>query len=225
MPSGLNRFLKTRFLLPALLGFSLLLCPLAFATSAEQMQIDEGRWVSINGQAIIDAPLAIVMDHFKDVQKADSMIPGLKTKKILQQISASERIDYDHFNVPWPFSDRYMIYRATAKNTAGQKILISMNSLENYPFEENDKVPARIKKSSFLLQSLPGDDSKTRVTIKLAVDPGGYLPIWLIDLASGSWSNDFFRNLRENIRKEFVGQNISKANWADRENALPSPQF
>jgi hypothetical protein len=222
MTGDQNRFLQTLCLLPVLLGLTLLLCSLAFATSAQQTENDGGRWVFINGQDIIDAPLAIVMNHFRDVQKSDSMIPGLEIKKILKQISESERIDYDHFNVPWPFSDRYMIYHATAKNTAGRGILITMNSLENYPFEENDKVPARIKKSSFLLQSLPDNDSKTRVTIQLAVDPGGYLPIWLIDLASGSWSEDFFRNLRKNIRKELAGQNISKTNWTGRENAHPS---
>ncbi len=199
-----NRILKKIFVFPALFGFFLLLCPLALATSIEPTEVNEDRWVFINGEGIIDAPLSIVMNHFKDVQKADSMIPGLKTKKILKQISDSERIDYDHFDVPWPFKDRYAIYRAEAQNIAGREILITLNPLDNYPFEENDKVSARIKNSSFFLQSLPEDNSKTRVTIKLAVDPGGYLPVWLINLVAGSWSKDLFNNLRKNIKKEIV---------------------
>ena len=192
-------------LFTAFSGFSSLPGSLALAT--EQMESAEGRWVSINGQGVIDAPLSTVIDHFKDVNKADSMVPGLKTKKILTQVSDSERIDFDHFEVPWPFADRYTIYRARAKNIAGREILITLDSLENYPFEDNGKVPARIKESSFLLQSLPEDDSKTRVTIKLTVDPGGHLPVWLINLVSGSWSKKFFKNLRKNIKKE-MGQKI-----------------
>jgi len=206
-------------------GFPSLPGSLALATSSEQMESDEGRWVFINGEDVIDAPLSTVMDHFKDVNKADSMIPGLKTKKILTQVSDSERIDYDHFEVPWPFSDRYTIYRARAKNVAGREILITLDSLENYPFEDKEKVPARIKESSFLLQSLPGDESKTRVTIKLTVDPGGHLPVWLINLVSASWTKEFFKNLRKNIKKEMALQKISATNWTQSLNTNPSSGF
>jgi len=205
--------------------FSPLPGSLAQATPSEQLKSAKGRWVFIGGEGIIDAPLAIVMNHFKDVKKADSMIPGLKTKKILQQVSDSERIDYDHFEVPWPFSDRYTIYRARAKNVAGREILITMDSLENYPFEDKEKVPARIKESSFLLQSLPEDKSKTRVTIKLTVDPGGHLPVWLINLVSGSWSNKFFKNLQKNIIKEKARQKISATSWSGSLNTNPSSGF
>lgn len=220
-----NSFFKRFFIFPALLGFSLLLCSLALATASEQKENDEGRWVSINGEGVIDAPLFVVMDHFKDVQKTDSIIPGMIAKRILKQISETERIDYDHYKVPWPFADRYTIYRAKTKNIAGREIFITMKSLDNYPFEENDKVLARVKKSSFLLQSLPENESKTKVTIKLMIDPGGYLPLWLIKLVAGSWSEDFFRNLRENIRREFEGKKSSETIWTNRKKTLPSASF
>jgi hypothetical protein len=199
-----NSFIKRFFIFPALLGFSLLLCSLALATSSDQINNDEGRWVSINDEGVIDAPIWAVMDHLKDVNKADSVIPGLLAKKILKQISETERIDYDHYEVPWPFSDRYTIYRARTKNTAGREIFITMKSLDNYPFEDNDKVLARVKKSSFLLQSLPENESKTKVRINLMIDPGGYLPNWLVEFVAGSWAEDFFGNLRRHIKKEMV---------------------
>lgn len=220
-----NSFFKRCFIFPALLGFSLLLCSLALATASEQIDNDEGRWVSINDEGVIDAPLWIVMDHFKDVKKADAMIPGLIVKRILKQISETERIDYDHYKVPWPFADRYTIYHARTKNIAGREIFITMKSLDNYSFEENDKVLARVKKSSFLLQSLPEDESKTKVTIKLMIDPGGYLPIWLINLVAGSWSEDFFRNLRKHIRNEAVKLKILHTKSIENANISSSPSF
>jgi hypothetical protein len=213
-------------LLTAFPGFSLLPGSLALATSSEQMEsTDEGRWVFINGEGVIDAPLSIVEEHFRDVQKSDSMIPGLKIKKILKQVSASERIDYDHYGLPWPFKDRYTIYRARAKNVAEREILITLNSIDNYPFADNDKVPALIKESSFLLLSLPEDESKTRVTIKLKLNPGGYLPIWLINLNANNWAKKFFKNLRKNIKKEMIPQKISETNWTRSVATNPSPSF
>jgi len=194
-------------ILTALLVFSFLLCSWATATPTEQMASDD--WVFIVDEGIIDAPLSIVEQHFKDVQKADAMVPGLQTKKILQQISNIERIDYDHYKLPWPFKDRYTIYRAKEENISRGEILFSLNSLENYPFEDKDKVAIRIRESSFLLKSLPEDETKTRVTIKLTLDPGGFLPTWLINLNSKTWSKDLFKNLQKNIRKERTRQKFS----------------
>jgi len=207
-------------------GFSLLTGSLALATHSEEMEsADEGRWVFINGEGVIDAPLSIVEEHFRDVQKSDSMIPGLKIKKILKQISDSERIDYDHYGLPWPFKDRYTIYRARAKYVTEREILITLNSIDNYPFEDNKKVSARIKESSFLLKSLPEDETKTRVTIKLKLNPGGFLPIWLINLNANNWSKKIFNNLRKNIRKEMTPQKISETNWTRSLNTSPSSSF
>ncbi len=220
-----NSFFKKFPLLTAGLGFTFLLATSALATPEELLENDDGNWVFINHEGIIDAPLSIVVDHFKDVKKVDSMIPGLKIKKILKQISDSERIDYDHYELPWPFKDRYTIYRAREKIVAGRKILLTMNPLDNLPFEQNDKVAVRIKESSFLLKSLPEDESKTRVTIKLTVDPGGYLPVWFINLNTKSWSKDLLSNLRKNIRREITRQKISPTNLMKNANTGASSSF
>ena len=220
-----NSFFKKISLFIAVLGFSFLHGTLALATPEEPLENDDGNWVFINAEGIIDAPLSIVADHFKDVKKADSMIPGLKIKRIVEQISDGERIDYDHFEMPWPFKDRYTIYRAREKIVNGQEILLTMNPLDNLPFEQNDKVAVRIKESSFLLKSLSEDESKTRVTIKLTVDPGGYLPVWFVNLNAKSWSKDLFKNLRKNIRKENARQNISRTNLTGNASTGASSRF
>jgi len=207
-----NHFFRKFFIFVAGLGFSFLLCSLALATSTEQLDNADGNWVFINGEDIIDAPLSIVKDHFKDIKKADSMVPGLKVKKILEQVSESERIDYDHYELPWPFKDRYTIYRSREKTVAGQETLITVNSIPNYPFEDKDKIIMQIKNSRFLLKSLPDDATKTRVTIEMTLDPGGFLPVWFLNLQAKQWSKGFFKNLRKNVRRELSRKKVSQAN-------------
>ncbi len=201
-----NRFFSKFSLVPAVLAFSLLLCSWALATPGKLPATDPVGWVFIKDEALIEAPISVVEQHFKDVQKADAMIPGLKTKKILEQLSDSERIDYDHYKLPWPFKDRYTVYRAREEFLSRQKIRITLKSLDNYSFEDKGKVAVKIRESHFLLKSLPGDETKTQVTVNLTVNPGGFLPVWLINLNAKSMSKDLFKNLRRNIRKEFARQ-------------------
>jgi len=221
-----NNFFLKLSILTVSFGFSFLISPLALATPTEQQKYnDDGNWVHINGEGIIDAPLSIVLDHLKDVQKSEPTIPGLKLKKILQQISDNERIDYDHYELPWPFQDRYTIYRAREKIVSDWEILLTVSSLDNFPFEEKDKVALIIKKGTFRLESLPEDETKTKVIVKLTLDPGGFLPIWLINLNANSWSNDLFQNLRINTRSDVAKQKISKTNLTRKANTNSSSNF
>ncbi len=217
-------FLKVS-LLTVLLGFSFLHGSWALATSEEQQERDKGDWVFINGEGVIDAPLLIVLEHLKDVQKSEPTIPGLKFKKVLEQISDSERIDYDHYELPWPFKDRYTIYRAMEKNIAGGETLITIHPLDSYPFKDEDKVAMKIKKSSFLLKSLSEDKTKTRVTVELTVDPGGFLPVWLLNFKSKSWPKELFVNLHKNIKRELARQNISEASLTTKTNTRSASDF
>lgn len=219
-----NIFLKI-FLLAAVPVLSLLFCTLALATPEGPLENDRVNWVFINDESIIDAPISTVALHFKDVQKSDTMIPMLKDKKILKQISDNERIDYDLYELPWPFKDRYAIYHATEKNLAGRKIIFTVDSLENYPFEEKGKIAVRIKQSNFRLKSLPEDEMKTRVTIKLTLDPGGFVPVWLINLKAKTWSKSLFKNLRKGIRKDIARKNILQTSLTPNAIMSPSSSF
>ena len=149
------------------------------------------------------------------------MTPGLKDKKILESFSETNRIDYDHFKLLWPFKDRFMIYRARKEYNHDDEILIKLDSVENYPYEEQDKVRGFIDNSSILLKSSKKDEFKTTVTIKMNISPGGWLPLWLLKLHTDSWTKELFKNLREDIQGYLKEKEKSKGTPSQQTQAAP----
>jgi hypothetical protein len=179
---------------------------LSVSSSAHGKPENHADWLRIDGEGIINAPLHVVALFFKDVKKAIRMTPGLSDKIVLRKISETERIDYDHFKLPWPFKDRYLIYRAEQEYDTGQEILFTLNSIENYPYEDKGKIPGMVRESSFLLQSLSENPSRTKVTVSMRIDPNGWLPVWLLNRHTQKWSAKLLRNLQQDIRKYLARQ-------------------
>jgi len=171
-----------------------------FITSDENLGDSQEDWVTMEDEAVIDAPIGLVALFFTDVKKTITMTPGLKRKRILRKFSDYNRIDYDHYKLIWPFNDRFMIYRARKEINRDDEILITMNSVENFPYEERGKVRGFIDNSSILLKTSPQDEFKTTVTIKMNINPGGWLPKWLVKFHTDSWTQELFKNLREDIQ-------------------------
>jgi len=134
------------------------------------------------------------------------MTPGLHAKSILRKISETKRIDYDHYKLMWPFKDRYLIYHAEQEYDTGQKILFTLNSIANYPYQDKDKILGTIQESSFLLQSLSDNLSKTKIIVSMRVNPKGWLPVWLLNMHSESWAKELLRNLQEDIQQYLASQ-------------------
>lgn len=163
-------------------------------------------WMRIEGEGVIDAPIHVVALFFKDVKKTLKMTPGLHDKTILKKISETKRIDYDHYRLMWPFKDRYLIYQAEQAYDTGQKILFTLNSIENYPYEDKDKILGTIRESNFLLQSLSENPSQTKISVSMRINPNGWLPSWLLNMQSESWVNELLRNLEEDIQQYLANQ-------------------
>ena len=182
-----------------------------FSTSGENLDEDQGDWVTMEDKAVINAPIHLVSLFFTDVKKTITMTPGLKNKKILEIISKNNRIDYDHYELMWPFQDRFMIYRARKEFNEKGHILIKINSVENYPYQENDKVRGYIDNSSVLLKVNRKNPFKTVVKIKMNISPGGWLPRWLVKFHTDSWSKELLKNLREDVKAYLEEQKNSDA--------------
>lgn len=195
-------------LLITVLGLALLFPSPVLSSDSENSRV-EGSWIVLKEKVTIDAPVDTLSHFLKDVSKSVAIIPGLKNKTILEQISATERIDYDHFKMPSPFKDRYVIYHAKEEYNTGYETLFTINSMENYPFEDEKKILGVVKEGSLLLQSLENDHTKTRLTVAMQVDPGGFIPVWLINLKLKSLLHNLFKDFRKNIKKEISRQSAT----------------
>ncbi len=169
---------------------------------AEKKQQQTPVWVVIENQAVIDAPVAAVAEFLKDVQKSIAITPGLRNKVVLKDISSTERIDFDHYKLAWPFKDRYLIYHARQEYDRGDEILLTLDSIDDYPYDGGGKIRGTIRKSHFLLKALQDDPSRTLVEVRMRVNPGGWLPTWFLNTQTKNWSDKLLNNLQKKIQKE-----------------------
>ncbi|MGV7221723.1 MAG: START domain-containing protein [Nitrospinales bacterium] len=184
---------------------------MTFSTSVDDPDYDQEDWVTMEDKTVIDAPIEMVSLFFTDVGKTVTMTPGLKNKKILESISEHNRIDYDHYELMWPFQDRFMIYRAIKEFNEKGQIIIKINSVENYPYQEREKVRGYIDNSSVLLKTSKKNPFKTFVKIKMNINPGGWLPKWLVKFHTDSWAKELLKNLREDVKAYLDQQKTLKS--------------
>lgn len=164
--------------------------------------------LSYKADAMIDAPLYVILDLFKDVEKSVRFLPGTQEKRILAEFSDTDRIEYALSKLPWPFKDRYLVYRAREEVITEKEVLLTVNSMGNYPYREKNRVLGAIKDSRFLLKSTEKDSSKTLVVAEVNLDPGGWLPHWFIELYTPNWAGRLLKKLKTQAEEYVVQEKI-----------------
>jgi hypothetical protein len=100
----------------------------------------------------------------------------------LKQISVTEVVHYQTVVAPWPVDSRDFIVVVRLKQDPATKIVsITSTCKPDYI----PKVPGFVRitefKASWTL--IPQTDGSVEVIYQLLVDPGGYVPAWLVNLA------------------------------------------
>lgn len=130
--------------------------------------------------AVINAPISQLITIMNDVQNYPKWIADIKQAKTLLTKSDSTRYDYFEIEVPWPFSNRdisELVLHRYIDST--QYLLLSTNKPD---FISKNEGVVRINKAKglWLLQTI--GTKRTKVIYELSSDPGGYIPLWVINL-------------------------------------------
>jgi len=148
----------------------------------------------------IDASLSQVAAVMLDIVSATDWIYRTKSAIVQKEISPSEIIYYSEIDMPWPLSNRDFIVRINlSQDTVTKALTMSTQNLPNYIPEKKDIVRVRQSEALWIFKSI----GKNKVTIEytLVVDPGGAIPVWLVNLFSTKGPFECFKNLKEQINK------------------------
>ena len=146
----------------------------------------------------INASIHTLSEFIRDEDKVIKISPSLKDKRILEKISTRKRIDLDHIEMIWPLKDRYLIYLAREVYSNEFQALFTMNSI-NYFYEDASKVLGTMKNGRVYLVSMGFEKNTTRATVEITLDPGGWIPNWIMKRYSGNWAYLFLRNLSNEV--------------------------
>lgn len=118
---------------------------------------------------------------------------------LLKKMDDQSIIYRSEVDAPWPVENREMIVQlAVDKNSAPDQRSFIMHSV-SYDYPEDEEV-TRVPYSE-ARWTVKKTDNTLFVTYQLNIDPGGYVPPVLVNLAMAEGPYESFRNLKKLIKK------------------------
>lgn len=162
--------------------------------------LDGSRFKAVKTVCTVDAPLSKLAAVLMDVKNTQDWVYATKTCSLLKQVSPEEVIYYSEVSLPWPARNRdFIISIGISQDVQSKAVTILAQNKPTYLPEKKNIV--RIQQSSGKWLITPLNNGLTRIEYVLQVDPGGWLPAWLVNLFAARGPYESFRNLREQVKK------------------------
>lgn len=124
----------------------------------------------------MDSLLAIV----KDTDNFDKWIHQCAEPEVLKAVNFYDTYSRQINDLPWPVDDREAVmFTAISKDASKEEIYISLEARPDYIPENEDYVRVTKLNGFYLFKALP--DGMTEVTWQQHTEPGGSLPVWLVN--------------------------------------------
>ncbi|WCT14038.1 START domain-containing protein [Mucilaginibacter jinjuensis] len=153
--------------------------------------------VKVNCQVSANASqfVAVIMD----IKNSVTWAYHTKSATVLKQVSPSELYYYSEVQVPWPVHNRDFICHIMVKQNPQTKVVtIDAPCLGDYIPEKDGIV--RVKQSVGKWIITPIGKDKLDIEYTLALDPGGDVPAWLINLFAAEGPMQTFKKLKTQLQ-------------------------
>ncbi len=155
---------------------------------------------ALKAVCVIETTLTKLTAVLLDVKNTKDWVYATKVCSLLKQTSPSELYYYSEVGLPWPASNRDFIIRIAVVQDAKTKALTLI--AENKPdYVPSKKGIVRIRESEAHWLITPLANGMVRVEYTMAVDPGGLLPAWLVNMFISKGPHQTFLKLREQVKK------------------------
>lgn len=87
--------------------------------------------------------------------------------------------------LPWPLADREAVLQADVQQTLTKReesITIALNNKAGLLPPNPDYIRFPELQGIFKLRRIPDQENQVEITYQLVLDPGGYIPIWLVNI-------------------------------------------
>lgn len=197
--------------------YILILCLFAFSTTYSAAKDNTIDWKLINNKKNIEvysaevadsdilkiktqtrmqASIAKIQSVLDNVKQRSNWVPYLQQSSVIENISATQSIEYSLFAAPWPASDRDFVYRRTQISNTESVLVYEMTSLQHPHKPVSEQIiRASLMESTYILTALSAHE--TQVELIFYADPKGWLPNWIINIINRMLPYLILKNLRD----------------------------
>lgn len=163
--------------------------------------VSNSAFKAVKAVGVVEASLSRIAYVLMDVKTTKEWVYGTKVCTLLKQMTPSDLIYYSEVDLPWPASNRDFIIRITLTQDPKTRVMtIVAENMPTYISEKNGII--RIQRSSGLWHITPIDANHVKVEYTLQVDPGGWIPAWLVNMVASTGPYQSFIGLRKQVNKE-----------------------
>jgi hypothetical protein len=158
----------------------------------------------IKGTGLVDAKVSTVAQVLLDDARAPEWVDSLDEARVVNVISSSEYIEYNHVHMPWPTSDREFLTRVSLSYDAAARRSEIRSAPVDLPGLPPKKGDIRgMLRASYTMVPVDGADGRqqTQLTVEIHSDPGGWIPSFLVNFFQKDWALETIGGIRAQAKK------------------------
>ena len=163
--------------------------------------IDNAKLKAVKVVTTINTSLSTLTAVLMDVEGSKDWVYATKSISLLKQISPAALIYYSEIEIPWPASNRDFIVEIRVSQDEKTKS-VTVDGFNKPAYLPENKNTVRIKQSYSRWLLTPLQKGQVKIEYVLQVDPGGNIPVWLINLFATKGPLETFKKLREQVKKK-----------------------
>jgi ribosome-associated toxin RatA of RatAB toxin-antitoxin module len=164
-------------------------------------QVEGIAYKEFKGVITIKTSLASLVALVRDVESLPDWMKNCSVSKVLSQINAHETYTYTLSKAPWPVKDRDSIIHSVISQARETSVVtIRQASKPGYIKEKKDII--RVKRIKGLWQFSPQAGGEIEVVYQALSDPGGAVPVWLVNSTLVSQPYETLLNMRKVVQRE-----------------------
>ena len=148
----------------------------------------------------LDATKDELINTLQDIANYSQWVFSNKKSVILKTLDPRRIIYYTQSHLPWPIKDRDLIVELDI-NSAPDILTILAKSIPDYLPQNNDYIRVPYSLATWHVTQAP--DNKLKVDYTFSVDPGGNIPVWLVNATLVVGPYNSFVKLRELLRVKY----------------------
>lgn len=147
----------------------------------------------------LDATETQLISTLVDIDGYNSWVYSNKKSTIIKMVGPGNIIYYTQSHLPWPIKDRDLIVELNIASSANG-LNIQAKSLPDYLPRNNDYI--RVPYSLAVWRVTPEAANKLKVDYTFSVDPGGSIPVWLVNATMTIGPYNSFLKLKQMLKTE-----------------------
>ena len=169
--------------------------------SVYSREVAGSRFKEIKVTVNIQTSLSGIIALFKDVPAYPLWVYLCEKPETVKQGSETEDYYYSETAAPWPVSNRDVVVYSRIRQDPDTKVVTSKSKNVTGIVPEKKGI-VRIPMLKSLWTLIPKGNGRVDVSYELIVDPGGWIPAWLVNMTMAVGPYNTILNMREELKKE-----------------------